>query len=133
MIEVEGPVTMHSSNSGARRRTKRIRVNDEGRPTGGEGYTRGGGPRPPPAKKTVKKFIEEKNVLKNFFFSSDIFKNNFSWRVGNTSGFGMQLCFCMWLDGYGGVWVQLAQGARCDIGAFYTVLPLVTVQSCTST
>ena len=34
----------------------------------------------------------------------------------------MQLGFCMWLDRYGGVWVQLARGARCDIGAFYTAL-----------
>ena len=56
MIEVEGLQQCIARTVVRGRRTKRIRVNDEGRPTGGEVYTRGGA-KAPPAKKTVKKFI----------------------------------------------------------------------------
>ena len=144
MVGVEGPVTMHSSNSGARAANVADSRQRRGPANRRRSVHPGGGPptrgwaKAPPRQKSEKfglKKINQKYFLYFFifFFSSDIFFHHFSWRVGNTSGFGMQLGFCMWLDRYGGVWVQLARGARCDIEAFYTALPLVTLQSCTST
>ena len=72
MIEVEGPVTMHSSNSGARAANEADSRQRRGPANRRRSLHPGGGQGPPP-KKTVKKCIEEKKLLKKIFFRRTFF------------------------------------------------------------
>ena len=77
-----------------------MRADDEGRPIGGEVYTRGGGRGEDPSTKNVWKFFFKFVFIKQTIFFIGHFFHHFSWGVGNTSGFGMQLCFGVRSDRY---------------------------------
>ena len=79
-----------------------MRADDQGRPTGGEVYTRGGGggANTPPPKMCAIFFGKINLIFKKNSFSSGIFFQHFSWGVRNTSRFGMQLCFGVRSDRY---------------------------------
>ena len=53
-----------------------------------------------------------------FGLFSQAFLSNFSLEIGNTSGFGMQLCFGVRLGRYWGVCVQHSRGAWGDLRLF---------------
>ena len=91
---------MQSSNSSARAASEADARRRRGpadrrrsvHPGGGWGKT------PPP--KMFEFFLKNKFNLKKKFFSLAIFFHHFSWGVGNTSGFGMQLSFGLRSDRY---------------------------------
>ena len=99
MIEVEGPATIHNLNSGARAANEADSRQRRGPANQRRSLHPGGGQDPPAKKKREKIYLRKKFNKKLFFFAGHFF-HNFSWRVGNTSGFGMQLCLCVWLDRY---------------------------------
>ena len=105
IIGVEGPVTMHSSNSGARAANEAESHQRRGPANRRRRVHPGGGPPhpgvvkgPPRQKKCEKCGLRTKIIKKKKL--SGIFFHHFSWRVGNASGFGMQLCFCVFLERY---------------------------------
>ena len=55
------------------RRAKRMRADDEGRPTGGEVYTLGGGRGEDPSAKKVKNFLDLKIYFYFYFFVRNFF------------------------------------------------------------
>ena len=80
MIEVEGPVTMHSSNSGGRAANEADLRQRRGPANRRRSVHAGGGAKGSPLrqKKCEKICLKKKFNKKNFFFSSGIFFHHFS-------------------------------------------------------
>ena len=91
-----------------------------------------GGFGPPPPKKLENSFFNKKLSRVPVYVFVRHFLHHSTWGAGNTLGLGMQLYSGVRIGHYWGVWVQLSQGARGDIGAF--TQPCVWwLQGCTST